>query len=807
MRITNINKNAKLQFKTQNFEFHLAVFTFAFFLLPFLFGCVQKSAQEKAQEYARQSTIYYQRAITQYKDLISKGKDLNKLNFELGKLYYKHKDFREAAEAFKNTNNPEAKKLMAASYYQLGDYRGALEIFNKENVTEDEYLYYFGLTAEKLNLFDKALELYKKIKSGNFLQRAQEQINTIEKQARAGFIDEVDPAAYKVIQEAPRGEDYPQAGALILLCDEKIRINDDDTQVSSLHYIVKIINERGKEEFAETQISYDSTYEKVELEYARTIKPDGRVVDVGSRHIRDVSRYLNFPLYSNARVYIISFPEIAEGAIIEYKVNIYRSQLVNKKDFIVDYPVQAAEPIISASFIVDIPQGRALYIKTLNEEYNDFGADLKPQIQQLQGRITYKWGFKNITQIIPESNMPPAAQINPAMLISTFSSWQEIYDWWWKLAKDRIESDSAIKEQVRELISRHNSDEDKIKAIYNFCAQKIRYVAVAYGQAGYQPHFAADIFKNKYGDCKDQAILLITMLKEAGFQAYPVLIPTKGSYNLDESFPAIFFNHCIASVVAGGKMVFLDPTAETCPFGDLPIDDQARDALIFKEDSYKIQHIPRYSAEHNTVKQEISIKINAAENINAQKSVFTYGMFDQAQRYWMLYTPPELIEDQLKRSIQDVSIGATLDHYEIKNLNDLNKPIELSYKFNGPEYFTQAGSSRIMPQLAYIDTSLVAKAKRRYPIDFAALDNKETFLEVQLPQNLAIKFMPEEIDEVSPWLEFSAKYNYRDSKITFLQKAKLKKDFITTEEYPEFKTFFEKLAKKTKQRVVLEKTR
>jgi hypothetical protein len=97
-----------------------------------------------------------------------------------------------------------------------------------------------------------------------------------------------------------------------------------------MHYLVKIFNERGKEEFSELHIGYDSTFEEVKLEYARTIKPDGTVVYVGDKNIRDVSEYLNFPLYSNARIKIISMPEVAEGVIIEYRAKVFRRRRAHK---------------------------------------------------------------------------------------------------------------------------------------------------------------------------------------------------------------------------------------------------------------------------------------------------------------------------------------------------------------------------------------------------------------------------------------------------------------------------------------------
>jgi len=796
MHIINTAKN--LKFLGLGLIFTLCLFNLSI-------GSAQNIPSEQAQDCIKQSQRYSQAAINLYKELISKGKELDRLHFELGQLYYTSGNFEQAIEEFKQSGELRAKKFLAISYYRLGNFTDALEAFSKEDIIDDEYHYYHGLTCEKLNLFDPALGIYKKIKSKEFTDRALERINLIEKQSSFLRIRSIDPQVDKILQAAPSSHKYPQAGALILYCDEKIEITPQNTQVSYMHYIVKILNERGKEGFSETQIDYDSTYEKVELLYARTIKPDGTVVEVGSRHIRDVSKYLNFPLYSNVRAYIISFPEITEGASIEYKVKIQRNQLINKKDFVISYPTQASEPIIAANFIIDLPKGKKLHIKTLNDRYNNFGANLNPTIKEKDGRLIYSWQFKDIPQIIPESNMPPNVEINPALFISTFSSWQEIYNWWWQLAVDKIQADTAIKNKVIELTKNLISEGKKARAIYNFCAQKIRYVALEYGQAGYEPHQASDIFKNKYGDCKDQAILLVTMLKEAGLSAWPVLIPTKDCYNLNPDFPSVIFNHCIAAVSLEDKVIFLDPTAETTAFGDLPAADQGRRVFIAQESAYQIQSIPLSEAKQNLVKQQVNIKINNDEGMSATKSIFTYGIYDQAQRYWFLYTPPELIEEGLREKIQDISIGAKLEKYNIKNAGDLNTPVVLNYAFKGPEYFIVAGKLRIMPRLAGLDSSLVAKDKRKYPIDFGLLDTTETIFEIEIPLNFTVKYIPESITEDNPWSRYSVEYNYKGNKIFFTQKKELKKNFVTQEEYAAFKNSFERLAKKLKQHIVLER--
>jgi hypothetical protein len=795
MFLINLNNNSARLIKLS--ACLLAVF--------FLSGSARSEKSVSPAEAVRKYESDYQEAVRLHQKSIREGRDADNLHFQLGMLYFGRADYRSAIEEFNKSANSQARKMAAISYYDLGDHVEALKLFGEENNPDDQTLYYYGLTCEKLNLFDKALENYRKIKSPAFSSQAMLREVIIEKQGGFAQIQDLDPESARTISQAPAPENYPQAGALVLLCDEKVEITPDNKEISSMHYIVKILNERGKESFSETHIDYDSTYEKVELEFARTIKPDGKVTEVGSRHIRDVSKYMNFPLYSNARVFIISFPEIAEGASIEYKVKIYRNQLINKKDFVMAYSIQSSEPLIAANFTLEAPKDRLLSIKTSNDSYNYFGAQLKPGIEKLADKTVYRWNFKEVPQVIPENGMPPSVEINPTIFISTFQKWEDIYNWWWALARDKIRADSAIEAKIKELTAGAKSEEEKLRAIYNFCAKDIRYVAVEYGQAGYEPHQAADIFKNKYGDCKDQAILLVAMLNKAGFQASPVLIGTREAVNLDEDFPSMLFNHAIAAVKFRGRLIFMDPTAETCSFDDLPPGDQERKVLVCSSEGYKIENTPLYPADHNRVKQAADIKINEDESIVAEKSVLSFGVYDQSQRYWLLYTMPELVKEQIAARAQEISIGAKLGSYKINNLNDLNKTLELSYRFTGPEYLINGGSLRIMPQVGSLDTSLVAKDSRRYPIDFGFLDTKTLELNLRLPENFMIKYMPEDINRDSPWMRFEASYRTDGKRLVFKQNIELKKTEVAQKDYPAFKAFYENLAKSLKQRAVFER--
>ncbi|MFA5039447.1 MAG: DUF3857 domain-containing protein [Candidatus Omnitrophota bacterium] len=754
-----------------------------------------------SEQAAQTSARLYEEAIRK----LPSGRQKDRLCRKLGSLYLSTGDFEKAVLQLRACPLPD-QALLGEALFKKGDYTQALDVFNRMGEEgSPKYLYYYAMTLERSNLHDQALKFYQRLtQDPSFGERAREritQINLADRQAFAG----VEPEVRELIEKSPGPEDYPEAGILYLLTDENITLNKDDQLVSEHHYVVKILNDRGKENFGEISLQYDSTYETVELEYARTIKPDGTVVTVGDKNIRDVSLYLNFPLYSNARMRIISMPEVAPGSILEYKVRLLRTKLVNKKDFDSLYWLQSHEPVLWQKFRVTVPEDVELRFKVVNDRFNPGDFNLMPE--KAEGRsqdVVYTMESRDVPQIIPEPAMPTFSRINPYLLMSTFSSWEEIYRWWKGLYQDKFEVDDAMTRKTGELTKGLTTRREKIRAIYGFCAQDVRYVAVEYGDAGYEPHDAREVFRNKYGDCKDKAILLVAMLRIAGIEAYPVLISTANNLENYEDLPSLVFNHAIAAVRMEEGLVFMDPTASTVAFGDLPEDDQDRLVLVFFPDRYELVKTPLFTASHNRAMTRTRIRVEEDESIRGERSVETWGVFRQSQRYWVKFTMPALIEEAIKQRIRSISENGTLLDYTIKNADDLDKPVDFSYRFAAPRYFISAGSTRIMNQASGFDTSVVARENRRYPLDTGSLRSQEEVLEVELPPHFAVKYLPEPVNADTKWFTLTSRYEHKGRvlKYAYIYSSKLRE--VSQEEYAEYKKTVEYIASQLNQQVILE---
>jgi len=785
------------------------------FLLPIIIvvglaGCSAEGPQEtRADLFAKTALEMSSRAVGLYEgalQLATGREERERLKSKLGRFLFQRGRFGEAVEVLRGLPGEETQRLFAQCLFKSGDVTGALEVFNRVGEAgPPDYLFAYGQTLEEANLYDQALRVYAKITEepglGPLARQRVAAINLRSGGERyAGVSDEV----RRLVEESPSQEAYPEASALILLVDEKITLTADNRLESAAHSVVKILNDRGKDAFGEVSLTYDATYEKLDVLYARTIRPDGTVVEVGDKNIRDVSLYLNFPMYSNARVRLLSMPEVAAGSVIEYAFRVTRAQLADKKNFHTIYWLQSNEPILLQRCVINIPADRTLRTKIANAAYNTFGYDLTPRVEEEEDRRTYHLEFRDVPQIIPEENMPPPPWVNPYVLFSTYSDWEEIYRWWRGLYLDKLAVDAAIKEKVVALIKGKKTPHEKARAIYNFCAEEIRYVAVAYGDAGYEPHQATEVFANKYGDCKDQAILLVAMLREAGIEAYPVLISTWDSMTTQTDMPSLLFNHAIAALPLDGKLVFLDPTASVVSFGDLPTMDQGRTTMVFTPDRYQFVDTPVFEPSFNSTESRLVIRVHADESIDAERSVDTRGSYRQAQRYWLKYTMPILIEEGLRQRVREFADQAELKDYEISGVEDLDAAVGLSYTFSAPKYFVEAGPIRILNKFDHWDTSGVFKEKRRYPIASPSLDQHTDRIEVALPDHLAVKYVPPDVEVTTPWFDFSQRYETRRGglSLTSVRRAKVRE--IPVAEYPAYKRKVEEIASAVNQHVVLE---
>lgn len=687
----------------------------------------------------------------------------------------------------KNPSDKNARVLLAKIYFKQEKLEEAFKIFSDhEDYLDDEALLYYGVILEKKNLFEEALKIYGKIESSPYKEEAERNTEAIKKKT----VSEKLPAFIAETLKSGFSQKGMECGAEFVLIDEKVTITPDHREISYRHFVVRIINERGKH-LAEVKIPYDSTYEKVTSVWARTITPSGKIIEVGKENIRDVSRYMEYPLYSNSRVKIISMPQVQEGCIVEYKATVESIKLVDKDKFSVIYLLQTNFPIKKQAFTLKIPSSSTVHNYYRNREYTPGDITLEPQVQECGEEKVYSWTFFDVPPLKSEPRSLPVSEINPSFIVTNFSSWDQIYKWWKDLYQEKLKPTALLTQTAKSLVSGVKSEEEKLRRIFNFCAKEIRYVAVEYGKAGHEPHRAEDILINKYGDCKDQSMLLVSLLNIAGIEAVPVLISTKDAFSVEENEPAINFNHAIVYArLSTGQEYFLDPTAETANIGTLPFSDQERMCLVFKDSGPLLVQTP--AVKHSAL--AISMRIREEKGkFYLTRTLSGQGLFNMHQRYFVNYSHPDTIEQVLLKRAKKILPDARLTAYEIRNQDDVDLPLEIEYAFEGEKFFTKMANIYVPRPFTEVDLNeeLISKEERSYPLYLDFYHTQKTKIELEIPRDFGIYFLPVALERDSPWIYYKREYVKKESSLIFEEIFLIKKEKVQVAEYPEFKKFYE----------------
>lgn len=185
----------------------------------------------------------------------------------------------------------------------------------------------------------------------------------------------------------------------------------------------------------------------------------------------------------------------------------------------------------------------------------------------------------------------------------------DLYEWY-KLVSSNLTNDtSAFATFTKNLVKNKKTDEEKIKTVFYWIQDNIRYIAFEDGIAGFRPDECADVFRKRYGDCKGMANLTKNMLQVLGYDARLTWIGTKHqNYSYDQPGMPVD-NHAICAVKLNGKYVFLDGTENFIPMYDYANRIQGRRCIVENGKSYSIETIPEWGYEHNEEASTETIEI------------------------------------------------------------------------------------------------------------------------------------------------------------------------------------------------------
>ena len=272
----------------------------------------------------------------------------------------------------------------------------------------------------------------------------------------------------------------------------------------------------------------------------------------------------------------------------------------------------------------------------------------------------YSFKAAEIAPLLPEPTMPPLGEVLGHVHVSTYKTWDQVASWYAGLAKDQLKPDDEVRRRVAALTKGLTDPADKVRAIYDYVVQRTRYVALEFGIYGYKPRPCALTFARGFGDCKDKATLIVTMLKEAGIPASIVLVRT-GMRGEFETEPASLapFDHAIAYVPS--MNLFLDGTAEYTGSTELPPLDRGALVLVVDETGKgKLTHLPDPDADATRRMRKIDAVLGTDGTAQLDVRTDTSGALaaEERQRYHAKGTRRERVARDLSGRVHRVRARA-----------------------------------------------------------------------------------------------------------------------------------------------------
>ncbi|MGC9002130.1 MAG: DUF3857 domain-containing protein [Dictyoglomus sp.] len=578
--------------------------------------------------------------------------------------------------------------------------------------------------------------------------------------------------------------DFP---AIYLLDWQERTMHKDGSFTVVFHKIIKILKDEAKDKYGEITINYDSSFEDVRILRARTIKPDGKELEATS--IQDFSVASDYPLYTDQRQIIISMPAVEKGAILEcfYVIDEYTRSIFGK-NFQDIFFFQNEVPTLRSIYILKIPS-------TIDFKYKVYNGKVDPEVNQNKDYKIFTWKMENVPGITEEPYMPDLAKLVPQLWITTFRSWEDLADWYYSLAYPQIRSNKEIKEKVRELVLGAKMEEEKIKAIYYFVTNQIRYVGLEYGIRGIMPHSAPEIFKAKYGDCKDKAVLLLTMLKEAGIKAYYTLVSTRYSSSLKKELPGFQFDHAIVALPYKNSYLFLDGTAEDTPFGEVPGMDQGADAMIIIDGKPILTTIPMSKPENNLRKYNTKINIEE-KNLVAETQITLTGYFANSYRYYLKTMTTLQKENFLSRLLNYYIPNSKLTDWDVQNIGNLEEPLIIKLKFENPyitSYKKEINLLNMFPFSSIKSAEEITREERNYDIEYYLPYQEIEEISINIPQGINIDTTIKSVTKENKWIKYSVEIEEKNNILSLKRVFTQKEILIPAQDFKEYKKDMEEI--------------
>ncbi len=440
------------------------------------------------------------------------------------------------------------------------------------------------------------------------------------------------------------------------------------------------------------------------------------------------------------------------------------------------YFFQTFAPAQEMALEIEVPKGMNIKWKIFNDSLNL----IRIISYESKGKTIYKFSASNTPRIKKEANNPDVRYFVPHLMfwienytlnnetVAVLDGAESLYKWKRHYIEGQIDSVSPeLKHIVDSLTTGQKNELDKVRNIFYWVEDHIKYVAFEAGLEGFIPRSAYKVCDRRYGDCKDMANILVSMLKSAGIKACLVWIASRDlPYKYSVTPLPNISNHMIALYKDGDRNIFLDATGQYLPFGRPTSFIQGKEALVaIDANHFEIVSVPVIQPSENATRDSFVFELKNNNIIGASHASYSgYIKVNLTQRL------DGAKEEDQKKIVEEISAIGTnkfkLKSYKIDNVNNRDLPLHIQTTFEIPEYI-QTNKDEIYINLNVDKTynnSSIDTAQNKQMIESEYKNLFSTVTVFMLPSQYKVEYIPE---------KFSRKSDLLDIDITYSQKGDL----------------------------------
>jgi hypothetical protein len=550
--------------------------------------------------------------------------------------------------------------------------------------------------------------------------------------------------------------------AVVLLDEYLITVDEQNHAVERERFVVRILKPQGRT-YSHCEVEYD-TDEKLNYFRSWTIAPDGRQFQAMDTDFKDVGAYAGVVMQFTERIRTVNPPASDPGAVVVCESEEHLRPYMSEED----WGIQSSIPIVSEALELVLPPGGHFA-----EAWHKF-----PAVKPIDlGSNHLRWEIKDMPALDLENihATPPWRALAARMSImwgdaavqGADAQWRAIGLWQGRLEEHRPDPTPEITSKSLELTAGAPDLYTKLSRITDYIQKNIRYFIVAKGIGGWQAHYAGDIYRNRYGDCKDKTTLLISMLQAIGVRAYYLHVDSERGI-IDPAAPSLEGNHMITAIelpvgendprlmarvkaVNGKTLLIFDPTDEETPVGLIRAQLQGAYGNIANGADSQVLQMPVLPPASSGLNRKGSFTLSADGALAGDVTEVFTGDDATNERGFLKENDSKNIRERLERGLGSELPGLAFKAFEFHQAAQLDQPLDLDLHFSASGYAHSAGPllllrPRVLGSRVHNVSDVMEGKPRKYPIELGHPGRWRDSFDIAIPPGYVVDETPDPVN-------------------------------------------------------------